>query len=177
MNAYVSALDRGALPAPDDFYQKNVERYRRSGNRARGVCPFHYSPHRGRFCSTPLSIDLTRGLWHCFVCDLGGDILSFVMLRDNCSFIVAARRLGVLRSMSQTEVELYQHERQAQQERQRRREAEFCEHLQLLLREMEIYEATRDWAFEHHHDEVQDLAEELIDRVGGEYILLKAGML
>jgi len=176
MTVVTSALNRGALPAPDDFYQENVEHYRRSGNKARGTCPFHQSTNR-RSHSRPLSLDLGKGLFYCHVCNLGGDILKFVMLRDNCGFIVAARRVGVLRPLSQAEAEVYWRERHAQQERQRRREADFREHLELLLREMEIAEATRDWALQHHHDEVQDLAEELIARVGADYVLLKAGML
>jgi hypothetical protein len=170
-----SLLDR--LPAPDVFYRQNVEGYRRYGNRGRGVCPFCQSLNRGRFHSKPFSVDLTRSLFHCFKCDAGGDIVKFVMLRDSCTFIEAAKKLGALRPLDPVEAEAYRRDRDAKQARQQRKDDDFYEWLQLLLKEMKICEGVRDWAFQCHHDELYDLAEQAIDAVGGDYVLLKAGML
>ena len=180
MVAYTLAqfsLDRSRLPAPDVFYRENVERYRRYGSKARAACPFHPSSHRGRFRSTPLSIDLNRGLWHCFRCDAGGDIIEFVKLRDGVDFITAAKSLGAWRPLSQVEAQVYWRDRNANQARRRRKDDDFYEWLELLLKEMEIYESLRDWAFRRHADELQELAEELIALVGADYVLLKAGAL
>lgn len=172
-----SAFDRSALPVPDVFYRQNTERYRRYGSRARAVCPFHPSSHRGRFRSTPLSIDLDRGLFHCFSCGVGGDIVQFVRSRDGCDFITAAKKLGALRPLDPVEAEAYEHERDAREARQRRKDDDFYESLELLLKEMEIYEAVRDWVRRQCHDELQALAEQAIVLVGADYVLLKAGAL
>jgi hypothetical protein len=107
-------LDRGRLPTPDDFYRHNVQHYRRFGRKARGICPFHQSSHR----STPLSIDLDRGLFNCFVCGRGGDILSFVQLRDNVSFKQAAEILGAWRTKPLTARERFDLTRQEQKHKQ-----------------------------------------------------------
>jgi hypothetical protein len=171
-----SVLDRTRLPEPDDFFRQNLEGYRRYGSRARARCPFHPAPnHRSR--PKPFSIHLTRGLWFCHSCNLGGDIIEFIKRRDNCSFIEAAKSLGAWRPLSQTDAKVYWHARNAQQARQQRRNDNFRDWLELLLKEMEIYESFRDWAFRHHHDELVELIEQLITAVGGDYVLLKAGML
>jgi hypothetical protein len=169
-----SVLDRSQLPAPDAFYRQNLEQYRQYGSKARATCPFHTSSNRH---STSLSIDLDRGLFHCFRCGAGGDIVKFLMLRDNCDFITAAKTLGVLRPLSRVEAQVYWHDRDAKQARQQRKDDEFYEWLELLLKEMEIYESVRDWAFRHHHDELYDLAEQLIVAVGADFVLLKADAL
>jgi len=173
MTIHSSVLDRAALPAPDAFFRQNVTGYRRFGDKARSRCPFHPAPHH-RSHSKPFSIDLIRGLFNCFVCGRGGDILSFVQLRDGVNFVTAAKTLGAWRPLSRVEAKVFWRARDAKQARQQRQDDEFYQELQLLLREMEIAEATRDWAARQGHDEVQDLAEQLIDLVGGDYILAKA---
>lgn len=58
------------------------------GERAQGRCPFHED-------KTPsLSVDNTRGLWHCFGCNAGGDAIKFVMQFDRVDFIPALRILA-----------------------------------------------------------------------------------
>jgi hypothetical protein len=180
MVAYTLAqfsLDRSRLPAPDVFYRENVERYRRYGSKARAACPFHPSENRGRPHSRPMSLDLNRGLFHCFSCGVSGDIVEFVKLRDGVDFITAARKLGALRPLGRVEAKAYQAARNARQARQRRKDDDFYAWVELLLKEMEIYESLRDWAFRRHADELQELAEELIALVGADYVLLKAGAL
>ena len=61
---------------------------RRSGRRLVGLCPFH-SEKTPSFTVSP---DL--GLFKCFGCGKGGDIFSFVQLRENISFAEAARMLA-----------------------------------------------------------------------------------
>jgi CHC2-type zinc finger protein len=39
-------------------------------------------------------MDLDRGLFHCFACAVGGNIVNFVMLRDGVKFPRACQILG-----------------------------------------------------------------------------------
>lgn len=53
-----------------------------------GNCPFHQE-------KTPsFKIDPATGLWHCFGCGAGGDVLGFVMRRENLEFPDALRFLA-----------------------------------------------------------------------------------
>jgi len=66
---------------------------KRRGNRWLGLCPFHQE-------KTPsFSVDAERGLYYCFGCHAGGDVIRFVMELENLSFPEAveslARRFGV----------------------------------------------------------------------------------
>ncbi len=168
-----SILDRSALPVADIFYRANVPHYRRYGRKARGFCPFHQSSNRGRFRSTPFSVDIERGLFHCFSCGVGGDVVEFVKLRDGVDFITAARTLGALRPLGQVEAQVYWRDRDAKKAIRQRKDDAFCESLELLLKEMLIYEAVRDWAFRQCQGELQSLAEQLITAVGADYVRLK----
>lgn len=52
----------------------------RKGVRSFGCCPFHGE-------RTPsLAVSPDKGLWHCFGCHEGGDAISFVQKKENCSF-------------------------------------------------------------------------------------------
>ncbi|MBD3291936.1 MAG: DNA primase, partial [Armatimonadia bacterium] len=63
-------------------------RLEKSGNRFKGLCPFHQE-------KTPsFTVDPERGFYHCFGCGEGGDIYSFVMKRDGLSFPEALRQLA-----------------------------------------------------------------------------------
>ena len=68
-------------------------RLKRRGRTWEGLCPFHEE-------KTPsFSVDPDKGLYYCFGCHRGGDVLSFVMQTENLSFPEAveslARRFGV----------------------------------------------------------------------------------
>lgn len=53
-----------------------------------GLCPFHKD-------KTPsLSVDQSKGLYHCFGCGAGGDVIKFVMEADSLTFPEALRRLA-----------------------------------------------------------------------------------
>jgi len=63
---------------------------RRSGNRHVGLCPFHQE-------KTPsFQVDADNQLYYCFGCGSGGDVLSFVMRRQNLTFADAVKHLSEL---------------------------------------------------------------------------------
>ena len=51
-----------------------------AGGEYRGICPFHGE-------SVPsFQVNRRKGLWHCFGCGAGGDVISFVMKREDVGF-------------------------------------------------------------------------------------------
>ena len=67
---------------------------RRQGRGFAGLCPFHND-------SKPsLTVNPERQSWRCFVCDLGGDVFSYVMKREGIDFRAAiemlAERAGIV---------------------------------------------------------------------------------
>ena len=61
---------------------------KRRGVRWVGLCPFH-SEKTPSFTVSP-----ERGLFKCFGCGKGGDVFSFIQLRENVSFMEAMRHLA-----------------------------------------------------------------------------------
>jgi DNA primase len=66
---------------------------RRRGQNYFGLCPFHTE-------KTPsFSVNPAKGIFHCFGCKVGGNVITFLTLHDNISFVEAveelARRTGV----------------------------------------------------------------------------------
>lgn len=59
-----------------------------------GLCPFH-NDHSPSFYVSP-----SRGTWHCFVCDEGGDAVSFLMKKLNISYPEALKHLASRYSIS-----------------------------------------------------------------------------
>ncbi len=60
----------------------------RSGASYKGRCPFHKD-------DTPsFVVSSEKGLWHCFGCGEGGDVVSFLMKIERLTFGEAARRLA-----------------------------------------------------------------------------------
>ena len=58
------------------------------GGNFKGLCPFHDEK------SPSFSVRPSVGSWHCFGCQLGGDVISFVMQIDHLSFSEAVERLA-----------------------------------------------------------------------------------
>jgi DNA primase len=58
------------------------------GGSLKGLCPFH-DEKTPSFNVTP-----ARGLWYCFSCTEGGDVIKFVQRIDNLSFTEAVERLA-----------------------------------------------------------------------------------
>lgn len=51
-----------------------------AGGEYRGLCPFHDE------AAPSLQVNRRKGLWHCFGCGAGGDVISFVMKREGVGF-------------------------------------------------------------------------------------------
>ena len=61
---------------------------KRSGRGYVGLCPWHDD-------SKPsMQVNPERQTWKCWVCDIGGDIFSFVMQREGCDFVQALKMLA-----------------------------------------------------------------------------------
>lgn len=71
-------------------------RLKRTGQNYKGLCPFHKDTDPSFYVSP------ARQTWHCFSCNEGGDIFSFVMKMDGLAFPealrVLAQRAGVVLS-------------------------------------------------------------------------------
>ncbi|MCD6495126.1 DNA primase [Candidatus Bipolaricaulota bacterium] len=68
----------------------------KAGSNYKGRCPFHKD-------DTPsFSVSPEKGLWHCFGCGAGGDVIGFVMKIENISFVEAAERLATEAGLSFT---------------------------------------------------------------------------
>jgi hypothetical protein len=50
-------------------------------------CPFHADEHPS------FSINTKKQLWYCFACNVGGSIIDFVMVKENCDVSEAIRKL------------------------------------------------------------------------------------
>jgi DNA primase len=59
-----------------------------TGGSLKGLCPFH-DEKTPSFNVTP-----ARGLWYCFSCNEGGDVIKFVQKIDNLGFTEAVERLA-----------------------------------------------------------------------------------
>ena len=79
------------LPSVDAFYSGQLRKRSRASASGwvQALCPFH--PDK----NPSFSFNRTSGAYRCFGCDAhGGDIVSFVMLRDGLDFKRAAMSLG-----------------------------------------------------------------------------------
>ncbi len=80
------------------FYLRYCPNAYHAGGRLQTLCPIPTHDHSGTGHPS-LSIDLTRGLFHCFSRDEGGDAITFYQLMHNVAFGRAvremARELGV----------------------------------------------------------------------------------
>ncbi len=62
---------------------------KKSGRQFVGFCPFHENHRTPAFVVWP-----EAGLWKCYgACDAGGDVIAFVMRRDQCDFRAACETL------------------------------------------------------------------------------------
>ncbi len=60
----------------------------RSGSTYKGLCPFHSEKTPSFF------VNPARQTFHCFGCNEGGDVFSFLMKYNNVSFVEAMRELA-----------------------------------------------------------------------------------
>lgn len=91
MEAKAKRFKREALPAPEDYYQKQVSPLPGVGAWRRAHCPFHDAPA----VDLSLSVNVVTGAFRCASCDArGGGVLDFHMRRYGCGFVDAAKALG-----------------------------------------------------------------------------------
>jgi DNA primase len=89
------------LKSHADIVQVVQERVplRRSGAAWKGLCPFHGE-------KTPsFQVNGDKGVFHCFGCGVGGDVIKFVELYDKITFPEAVRQLAARVGMTVPEAE------------------------------------------------------------------------
>lgn len=60
---------------------RHLRKVRRVGpENASAICPFHRKPDGSEEKNPSFSVSLSKGVWHCFTCDAGGNL--FTLLRD-----------------------------------------------------------------------------------------------
>lgn len=92
----LACFDRNRLQPAGSYYLNELGgKLTRANSKgwALGRCPFHPSKSGKSF-----SVNVQSGSFHCFGCGVsGGDLIDYVRLRDHCSFVDAAKRLGCWR--------------------------------------------------------------------------------
>jgi DNA primase len=85
-------IDKNAIrySAGIEAYRKRLPDLSKDGKRFKARCPIHADSRPS------LTIDLKDGvyLWHCFPCNLGGDIFALVQKMDNCDFADAVKAVA-----------------------------------------------------------------------------------
>jgi DNA primase len=81
------ALVRERTPI-DEIIGEHVQLRNAGGGNLKGICPFHDEK------SPSLSVSPSRGLYHCFGCSAGGDVIRFVQTIENLDFTEAVERLA-----------------------------------------------------------------------------------
>jgi DNA primase len=74
--------------AVDEVIGEYLQLRNAGGGSVKGLCPFHEE-------KTPsFNVTPSRGLWYCFSCNEGGDVIRFVQRIDSLSFAEAVERLA-----------------------------------------------------------------------------------
>ncbi|MDT4909968.1 MAG: primase [Pseudonocardiales bacterium] len=81
------ALVREKTPI-EDIIGEHVQLRNAGGGNLKGICPFHDEK------SPSLSVSPARGLYHCFGCSAGGDVIRFVQTIEHLDFSEAVERLA-----------------------------------------------------------------------------------
>ncbi len=72
----------------DDVVSSYVTLKRAGGGSLKGLCPFHDE-------KTPsFNVNPARQFWHCFGCQEGGDVISFLMKIDGLTFVESVERMA-----------------------------------------------------------------------------------
>src|SRR4051794_7180697 len=130
---------------------------RRQGARFVGLCPFHEE-------RTPsFSVDPQEKLYHCFGCQVGGDVFSFVQEKEGLGFSEAVEMLG-----ERYGVELVREREDPQAEARRRQRGRIAE----LLERTAAFYASFLW----DSREAMSAREYLLGRGLGEEVLREFGV-
>ena len=102
------------LKAHVDIVQVVQERVplRKSGATWKGLCPFHSEK------SPSFHVNGDKGFFHCFGCDVGGDVIKFVELNDKVSFPEAVRQLAARAGLTVPEAEDLKQDAESSHERE-----------------------------------------------------------
>ena len=101
------------LKSHADIVQVVQERVplKRSGAAWKGLCPFHGE-------KTPsFQVNGDKGVFHCFGCGVGGDVIKFVELYDKVTFPEAVRQLAARAGMTVPEGEDAKQDAESQRDR------------------------------------------------------------
>jgi DNA primase len=85
----------------------------RKGKNYLGLCPFHSEK------TASFTVNAEKQFFHCFGCQAGGNVFSFLMQKENWTFPETMRYLAERYGISLPEEELSQAQQQEQQARQR----------------------------------------------------------
>jgi DNA primase len=80
-----------------DFIGRYLQ-LKRAGSSYKGLCPFH--PDK----DPSLSVSQEKGLWKCFGCGLGGNVITFIQRKENLDFPDAVRFIAELYQIDIPEV-------------------------------------------------------------------------
>ncbi len=72
----------------EDVIGEHVQLRNAGGGNLKGICPFHEEK------SPSMSVSPSRGLFHCFGCGVGGDVIRFVEKIEHLSFTDAVENLA-----------------------------------------------------------------------------------
>lgn len=111
----------------------------------KALCPFHGE-------KTPsFYVSREKQIWHCFGCDMGGDVFSFLMELENMSFVEALRFLGKKYGV---EVPEYQQTDQQKDQKEQLREINdlACRFYEKILHEHSDGQLARDYLKERGID-------------------------
>ncbi len=72
----------------DEIIGEQVQLRNAGGGNLKGLCPFHDEK------SPSFSVSPSKGLFYCFGCGAGGDVIRFVERTENVGFTEAAERLA-----------------------------------------------------------------------------------
>jgi DNA primase len=85
---------------------------KRSGSAWKGLCPFHGE-------KTPsFQVNGDKGVFHCFGCGVGGDVIKFVQLIDTLAFPDAVRQLAARAGLAVPEPQESDSDTESQRERE-----------------------------------------------------------
>lgn len=86
-------IDKGLLPAPAKLLQEMRVPFKQSGDWLTCLClnPAHSDNNPS------MRVHTTEGHYICFACGAkGGDLISLYQLANNCTFMEAVQKLGLL---------------------------------------------------------------------------------
>jgi DNA primase len=95
------ALVRDHNPIYSVVLEAHVELTDTEDGNAKGPCPFHSVLGR-RETTRSFHVTPDRGMWFCYACGEGGDVITFVMKKLNLTFAEAVQRLAQRAGVSLT---------------------------------------------------------------------------